>query len=450
MPLSWRAEGLLTLLALVAEGAWLAVVYAAVQVVIGGQAPLLGTLELTIAAGAAAFLARRGLLDPDERPLTFMAATVAAGVAGWLVSPEVRELLVAGNLGKAIGLHPGGWLAGAAFLRGVGRGLEVDDRAVTRLVLWGTPGLALPWIAGQLVAEPLRGVFVEQGFVASLTFVSAGFMAAGLARLQVIGQETGVDWRENRSWLGLLVGVLAVVLALGVPAAYLLGLPIEVVARGVLGPLGTLLGYLILVVLIPLAWVAGLLTELLLGLGLRLPAPGGPPKSGEPFPFPETYDFEQVRGGLLTVGIFWVLVLLLAVIVGRTWLRRRARRASRSSSEERFIRLPETRLRLALPRLAMPRVRRAPPAPRDAVSAYLATLALFSPGDRMRRGAESPRAHARRIADRRLSLLAADYALARYGGRALTRLENLRALGRWRVLRTKVAAARTSVESRHP
>jgi hypothetical protein len=365
-----------------------------------------------------------------------MAATVAAGLAGWLVSPEVRELLVAGNLGKAIGLHPGGWLAGAAFLRGVGRGLEVDDRAVTRLVLWGTPGLALPWIAGQLVAEPLRGVFVEQAFVASLTFVSAGFMAAGLARLQVIGQETGVDWRENRSWLGLLVGVLAVVLALGVPAAYLLGLPIEVVARGILGPLGTLLGYLILVVLIPLAWVAGLLTELLLGLGLRLPAPGGPPKSGEPFPFPETYDFEQVRGGLLTVGIFWVLVLLLAVIVGRTWLRRRARRASRGLSEERFIRLPETRLRLALPRLPMPQVRRAP-APHDAVSAYLATLVLFSPGDRMRRGAESPRAHARRIADRRLSLLAADYALARYGGRARTRHEKHPPLGRGRVLRTR-------------
>ncbi|MDQ2941833.1 MAG: hypothetical protein M3R05_06565, partial [Chloroflexota bacterium] len=431
---SWRADSLLTLLALVAEGAWLAVVYAAVQVVVGGQVPLLGTFELTIAAAIAAVLARRRLLDPDERPLTFFAATVAAGVAGWLVSPEARALLAAGNLAEAIGLHPGGWLAAAAFLRGVGRAFEVDDRAVTRLVLWGTPGLALPWIAGQLAPEPLRGVFVEQAFVASLTFVSAGFMAAGLARLQVIGQETGVDWRENRSWLGLLVGVLAVVLAVGVPAAYLLGLPIEAVARGILGPLGTLLGYLILVILIPLAWLAGLLTELLLGLGLRLPAPGGPPKPGELFGLPETYDFEQVRGGLLTVGIFWVLVLLLAVIVGRTWLRRRARRAARGASEERFIRLPETRLRLALPRFSLPRLHPAPD-PHDAVSAYLAALELYSPGQLMRRDAESPRAHAQRVADRQLSLLAADYALARYAGRALTRLEDLRALGRWRRLR---------------
>jgi hypothetical protein len=437
---SWRADGLLTVLALVAEGAWLAVVYAAVQVAIGGQVPLLGTFELTIAAAAAALLARHGLLDPDERPLTFFAATVAAGVVGWLVSPDVRELLAGGNLVQAIGLHPGGWLAAAAFLRGIGRGLEVDDRAVSRLVLWGTPGLALPWIAGQLAAEPLRGVFIEQAFVATLTFVSAGFMAAGLARLQVIGEETGVDWRENRSWLGLLVGVLATVLAVGVPAAYLLGLPIDTVARGLLGPLGTLLGYVMLVILIPLAWLAGLLTEALLGLGLRLPPPAGPPKAGEPFPFPETYDFEQVKGGLLTVGIFWALVILLAVIVGRTWLRRRARRAARGASEERFIHLPETRLRLKLPRLRLPRPRNAP-APHDAVTAYLAALALFDPGELMGRDAESPRAHAQRVADRQLSLLAADYALARYAGRALTRLEHLRALGRWRRLRTRLRPA---------
>jgi hypothetical protein len=437
MPSSWRADGLLTLLALVAEGAWLAVVYAAVQVVVGGQPPLLGTFELTIAAAAAALLARRRLLDPDERPLTFFAATVAAGLVGWLVSPDARELLSGGNLAGAIGLHPGGWLVAVAFLRGIGRGLEVDDRAVTRLVLWGTPGLALPWIAGQLAPQPLRSVFVEQAFVASLTFVSTGFMAAGLARLQVIGQETGVDWRENRSWLGLLVGVLAMVLAIGVPAAFLLGLPIDTVARGLLGPLGTLLGYLILVVLIPLAWVAGLLTEALLGLGLRLPAPAGAPSGGQPFRLPETYDFEQVRGGLLTIGIFWALVLLLAVIVGRTWLRRRAGRAARDASEERFIHLPETRLRLGLPRLGLPRRRRSP-APHDAVSAYLAALELFAAGELVRQEAESPQVHARRVADRQLSLLAADYALSRYGGRALSRLEHLRALGRWRGLRTRL------------
>jgi hypothetical protein len=109
----------------------------------------------------------------------------------------------------------------------------------------------------------------------------------------------------------------------------------------------------------------------------------------------------------------------------------------RGASEERFIHLPETRLRLALPRLGVPR-RRKTPAPYDAVTAYLAALELFDPGQLMRREAESPLAHARRVTDRQLSLLAADYALARYGGRALTRLEHLRALGRWRRLRTRL------------
>jgi len=440
---SWRTEGPVTVLALVAEGAWLAVVYAAVQVVIGEQAPLLGTLELAIAAAAAALLARRGLLDPDERPLTFFAATVAAGAVGWLVSPAARELLAAGDLLGAIGQHPGGWLAAVAFLRGIGRGFEVDDRAASRLVLWGTPGLALPWVAGQLSAQPLRGLFVEQAFVASLTFVSAGFMAAGLARLQVIGQETGVDWRANRSWLGLLIGVLAMVLAVGVPAAYLLGLPIDSVARGLLGPLGTLLGLALLIVLLPLAWVAGLLTQALLGLGLRLPAPAGPATPGAPFGFPETYDFEQVRGGLLAVGIFWIGVLLLAVIVARTWLRRRARRTLRTASEERFIHLPETRVRLGMPRVRLPRLRSAS-VPHDAVTAYLAALQLLAPSDLGRREAESPRTHAQRVGDRRFSLLAVDYALARYGGRALTRHEHQRALERWRRLRARLP----SLESR--
>ena len=124
-----------------------------------------------------------------------------------------------------------------AAMRGVGRGAEIDDRALTRLVLIGVPSLAIPWILGQFGAGELRPVFVEDAFVASLTFVSAGFMAAGLARLQEIGRETGVDWRTNRSWLGTVLGVLAIVLAIGIPAALLLGLPVGTVARALIGPI---------------------------------------------------------------------------------------------------------------------------------------------------------------------------------------------------------------------
>ena len=134
-----------------------------------------------------------------------------------------------------------------AGMRGVGRGVEIDDRALTRLVLLGVPLLAIPWILGQLGSGELRPVFVEHAFVASLTFVSAGFMAAGLARLQEIGRETGVDWRTNRSWLGTVLGVLAIVLAVGVPTA----VPARA-ARSVPSPAGSsvpffsLLGYVLL------------------------------------------------------------------------------------------------------------------------------------------------------------------------------------------------------------
>ena len=43
---------LLPVLGILAEGAWLAVVYVAVETAIDGRVPLMGTLELAVAAGA--------------------------------------------------------------------------------------------------------------------------------------------------------------------------------------------------------------------------------------------------------------------------------------------------------------------------------------------------------------------------------------------------------------
>ncbi len=136
---SWPADRIvgwiLPILAILAEGAWLAVVYVAVETTIDGRAPLLGTFELAAAAGLAAIAVRRGLLRPDDNPLTFFVALVAFGAVGWLWDDRVRSLVFAGDLAGAIGLHPGGWLLLVAAMRGVGRGVEIDDRALTRLVL---------------------------------------------------------------------------------------------------------------------------------------------------------------------------------------------------------------------------------------------------------------------------------------------------------------------------
>lgn len=442
-----RALGaLLPVLALLAEGAWIAVVYVAVQTTVDGQAPLLGTFEFAVVAGAAALAVRRGWIDPDERPLTFAGALVVAGALGWLWDAAPRELLAGGHLTDAVGLHPGGWLAIVAFMRGSGRGLEIDDRAVTRLVLVGLPALAVPWSLGQFAPDAMRAVLVREAFVASLTFVATGFMAAGLARLQAIGRETGVDWRRHRSWLVLVLGVLLLVLALGIPAAVLLGVPVETVARGVVGPLLALVGYLLLAVALIATGVLTVVAAILSAVGFMLPAPLTPAELSR-LPVVREYTFEELRGPLLSVGIFWAVLLLLAVVLLRTWLRRHALQRARRPDEERSFAVPPLSLRLEMPRPSMrPRHRGTP---RDAVAAYLAALddlARHGRGLLARRDHETPRAHAARVisaepaAGPQLAGLQADYALARYAGRSITPGEHRRALRRWRRLRAWLRA----------
>ncbi|MEA2652342.1 MAG: hypothetical protein QOI85_2063 [Chloroflexota bacterium] len=440
---SWPADRLvgwiLPILAILAEGAWLTVVYVAVETTIDGRPPILGTLELAAAAGLAAVAVRRGWLRPDDHPLTFFAAVVAFGAAGWLWDDRVRSLVAAGDVAGAIGLHPGGWLLLVAAMRGVGRGVEIDDRALTRLVLVGVPLLAVPWVLGQVGAGDLRPVFVEHAFVASLTFISAGFMAAGLARLQEIGRETGVDWRTNRSWLGTVLGVLAIVLALGVPAASLLGLPVGTVTRGLIGPFISLLGYLLLAVAIVAAILSAALYEALSRIGIVLPGPLSPRELAR-LPEIREYTIDQLQGPITTVAILWIAVILLALIVIRTWVRRRARGRSRGGTEERTFSIPQGSFRLELPRIGGFARRGRRGAPTDAVGAYLATLDDLSAHDppRARREAESPHAHAARVALPGLGALQADYALARYGDRHLTSAENRRALSRWRRIRLRL------------
>jgi hypothetical protein len=439
---SWPADRLigwlLPILAILAEGAWLTVVYVAVETAIAGRAPLLGTLELAVAAGAAAVAVRRGLLKPDDNPLTFFGVLLALGAVGWLWDDRVRSLVLAADLPAAIGLHPGGWLLLVAAMRGVGRGVEIDDRALTRLVLLGVPGLAIPWLIGQLGPESLRQVFFEHAFVGSLTFISAGFMAAGLARLQEIGRETGVDWRTNRSWLGTVLGVLAIVLAIGVPAAYLLGLPVDTVTRGLIGPAVSLLGYLLLVVAFVAAILSTALYEALSRLGIVLPAPITPQELAR-LPEIREYTIDQLEGPLTTIAIVWAAVLLLIIIVIRTWVRRRARVRPRDGRDERSFSIPQGSFRLEMPRLGdvIRRRRRGPPT--DAVSAYLAALdELASDATLARREPESPHAHAARTGIAELGSLQADYALARYGDRRLTDAENRRGVRRWRRLRDRL------------
>jgi hypothetical protein len=443
MRLPWPAERLvgwlLPFLAIVAEGAWLAVVYVAVETALDGRRPLLGTFELASAAGLAAIAVRRGILRPDDRPLTFFAAAAGLGIVGWLWDDRARSFLLAGDLPAAIGVHPGGWLLLLAGMRGIGRAFEIDDRAMSRLVLVGVPALAVPWIVGQLGTGELRPIFVDHAFVASLTFVSAGFMAAGLARLKEIGRETGVDWRTNRAWLGTVLGVLAIVLAIGIPAALLLGLPVDTVTRALIGPVASLLSYALLAIAFVAAVLSAGLYEALSRLGISLPPPL---TAGEAANLPRLreYALEQLEGPIVTILVLWAAVALLAIIVIRTWVRRRARLRGAAGTEERSISIPPQAFRLDLPRIAGPRRRRRLGTPVDAVTSYLAVLDDLAANDaaRARRDPESPRAHATRVAIPEVSTLQADYALARYGHHRLTDAEHRRAVRRWRRLRDRL------------
>ena len=435
-PLGW----LLPVLALLAEGALLAVAYIAVEIVVDNRLPLLGTLEFAAAAGLAAIAARRRWVDPDGRPMGFLLLLAGLGLIGWLWSAEARELALAGDPVAAIARHPGGWLLVVAAMRGVGRAFEVDDRALTRLVLGGVPALAIPWALGQLTAPvELRPAFTEAAFVASLTFVTTGFIAAGLARLGEIGRETGIDWRHDRSWMGTVFGVLVVVLAIGIPASILLGLPGSAVARGILDPLLTVTGYVLIGFAAVAALAAAILASALRSIGIRLPAPMTPEEIARLGDVPE-YTFDQLRGGLTGLMVLWIVLIAVLFVLLRVWIRRRKRRVTRSADEERSIQLPGRRRPTSPPAeptgAPHPHIRVT-----DAVTAYLGALAeleLRRP-DAARHGAETPRAHATRAAlGVELDALQADYALARYGNRQLTPPEHRRAVGRWARLRDRL------------
>ena len=443
MPSSSRPERALALvlpaLAVVAEGAWITVAYVALQTSVAGAPPLLGTFELAAAAAVGAVAVRRGWVAPDDQPARFMALLLLVGAAGWLWDEGARELLLGGDPVMALSRHPGGWLTLVAAMRGVAYAFEVDDRAVTRLVLIGVPALSVPWTLGYVAAGELRATFVEEAFVASLTFVAAGFMAAGLARLHEIGRETGIDWRRDRSWLGTVFGVLVAVLALGIPAAMLLGLPGDAVARGILGPLVGLLGWIFIAVLTVTALVAALLASGLNAVGIQLPAPMTPDEIAR-LPGIRQYTADELRAPLTWLAAAWIVLALVVVVLLRVWVRRRGPSRRPADREERSFRIP--------PRVARASAPARPPRPRrgrhrepgDAVSAYLAALdELAADPDRARLEHETPRAHARRVAaGADLVALQADYALARYGGRMLTDLEHRRAVGRWRRIRDAV------------
>ena len=424
---------LLPVLQALADGAWIAVAYAAAQVA-AGDAPVVGPLELALLAGVGmAWARRRRWLDPTSDLAGAVILAILGGALTWFLDTDVRVALLAGDTDTAFATHLPGWIGAVAVLRGRTHASRDDDEdQQDRLLRFGIPALAIPWLVGHLAADgPLERAFVASAFISTLLFAASAFTALGLARLELVRRSSGDQPRSQRSWLLLVGGVALGVSLIGVPTAILLGVPVSALTAAVVGPLRVLVLSLLLLTT-PLIVAIAALTSLLgpiLPRGFELPIIRLPNLRVDPTEVSSTP----------TIVFFAILALLflaeLTAIGLYLWYRMRERRRAETEElagfEERsIIRPPEA---ATPPRPAGRRARGIDPS--TPAGAYLAALEMVGRDERLRRAAsETPASHLRRVAGAvagpTLARLAAGYQLDRYAGRQLTGRERRRAVSR--------------------
>jgi hypothetical protein len=418
-----------------AEGAWVAVVYAAFGLLPVGRSLVLEVWAFVVAAGVGIVLVRR-IRGRGAAP-AIAGVAVLVGLLGWSSDAAVRAMLASGAVAEAIATHQAGWLLGFAVWRGSRHPDPAsDDLVVGSLLAWGVPGLAVPWLIGSATSS--RSAFIDAALPATLVFVAAGLVAVGLTRLDALGHAVGVDWRRNRTWLGLLVGIVALVAAIGAPIALLLGASLGAVLGVILGPAGNAIG------------AVGTVVRTVADDAAHHVGGGGPAVPGAPTPSSPGVTLPGVPGW---VGVFFALAVGLGLVAAGVagWRRMRGgppvARWRPPKAEERRISLPDLSIRLPrprLPHLALARRSR----PRTASQAYVALLEELQRQERLvRRPTESPGAHTHRLRDQgdgvlAIDLLAADFQLERYAGRLLSPTETARAIRRSRT--AKRPAGRTA------
>lgn len=427
-------------LVVVAEAAWVSVVGGFIQE-IRLQAPVLGIPVMAVFV-AAGIVAARTIGPRLGRTWTVVGLLLSllAGLVGWLLAPEARVALAAGHPAAAIAENPGGWVAGLAMLRGYANArFPITAATVNHMLQLGIPGLAVLAVIGGAIVEPWRGIFLADTLVAAVVFVGCGTLAATVARQRAVDVEHR-DWRRNRSWLGLLIGAVGIATVVATASSGVLG-PLIPVVLGIL-----LVPFLILAIAFGTERrtfrIVGIFTAVAVVIYLVVtsveppseppPAAGG--SGGLPPATPETDP--AVILGLGGLGV--VLTLIAVAILIRLWM-------GRVSAIEADLHEIRTIDRSDGPPTARGRGRRRRgPAPTDAVAAYIALVDDLDHRPAVRRDpSETPAEHARRLrADDlgglSLDLLAADYALARFGGVALSAREDRRAVARWRRLRGRL------------
>jgi hypothetical protein len=427
-------------LAIVAEAAWISVVAGLVQEY-ALREPVVGIAAYAVFVAAGVVAAR--LLAPrlgSRWPLVALSLLAIAGTIGWLASPDARTALTQVGLGHALAVHPGGWLAALAVLRGFAHArLPLGERTLARLLSAGIPGLAIAAVAGGMVAEPWRGLFLRDALIAAVAFATCATLSLAMARLTAVGADSGFDWRRNPAWVGLLVVLVAATAAVAIPASSVAGPIVSLLVGVSIGPfllIGLIIGFdrRTIRVLALFAGAAIILVGVLSVIGNAAQPSPRPGVGGVADTAPPGEPGQAVAFGAVLVVI---AAIIATVVLARLWMRR-ATVVEDGVAETRTIDRGGERRMSRRPR----RGRR--PNPTDAVTAYLALdEELASRPELRREPAETPAEHARRLrtGGRRelgLDLLAADYALARFGEVALTPAENRRAVARWRTLRVRL------------
>lgn len=454
-----RADLVYPLAVGLAEGGWLAVLYLLVDAVARVD-PGIGLVVFVVVAGATCLLA--GRLDRlATSRLTVIVGLLAGGAAGGLILAGGALAAIAHAEPTALlSADPGAALAGVAALRGFIRAGSIRDPGeAARPFFLGLVGLSATWVFGGALAEPLRSAFRSAAVVPTLVFLAGGLAATGLARSELAASGAGFDPRTNRTWLVVLVGMAVTVGIAGMPVGN--GLE-RIMAAVIAWPLSVpllVVGALVARLVVPgrrrslkrtgaqALWplvLLGVLSVLAAILPQRQVTPNQDTPAGSgPLPTePTTHVFDLVLA-LLAVAVVVAVLLFLA----RAW-RRTADPIDRPGLDDRRSRIPVEPDATGSPGWGLGRRLRALARrgrPTDAVAAYLATLRALEPYDDLRRAeGETPAAHARRLHEAgpgslELDLLAADFELARWGGRRISAAEDRRAIGRWERIREGLA-----------
>jgi Domain of unknown function (DUF4129) len=429
-------------LVVLAEAAWISAVGGLLQEYAFHE-PVLGIPELAafVVSGivGARLLGRR--LGP-RWPLAGLGLIVVAAIVGSMVAPGAREAVTAG-VGPVFAAHPAGWLGGVAVLRGYAHArLPIAQGTLVHLLALGVPGLVLVTLAGGLIADPFRGRFLADTLIAAIVFIVATTLALALARLTAIGQESGFDWRRNPAWLGLMLTLLALAIAAALPLSAVAGTVVQTLLSVAIGPLllvGLATGFdrtaRRVILFFAMVGVAVYVLVALFG-SAGAPRDRNPIGTGGPS---QPSVAEQVM--TMSLGGLLLLVAIIAVLVlAAAWMRR-TRPPDADLVDE--IRTIDRGVDGAGPRRRRRWIgRRAEPT--GAAAAYVALVEDLDRHPTVRRDVgETPAEHAARLraaghSELSLDLLAADYALARYGEVELSAREDRRGLARWRMLRRRL------------